>query len=85
MFIDCGLTFRTRSPELICEGKMVLLPMRSEEIGGAFSWKIWVLSTWVTQIVEQPENEELLLTPGRDLNVTDPTETDVFIVGAGSS
>lgn len=85
MFINCGLTFRTRLPELICVGKMVLLPMKSEEIGDAISWKIWVLSTWVEQIGQQPENEKLLLTPGRDLNVTDPMETDVFIVCAGSS
>lgn len=85
MFIDCSLSFRTRSPALICAGKMVLLPMKSEKNGNDVSWKILVLSTWVEQILQQPENEGLLSAPGRNLNVSDPIETDVFIVGAGTS
>ncbi|KAH9885738.1 hypothetical protein F4778DRAFT_774272 [Xylariomycetidae sp. FL2044] len=82
MFIDCAISFQTKSPALQCAGKLVLLPSRAS---GALSWKIWVLSTWVEQMVGHPENEKLLSLPGRDLSAIDTIETEVFIVGAGSS
>lgn len=83
MFIDCGLSFCTISPQLKCAGKMVLLPVR---IDGALTWKIWVLSSWVDQIVQHPEQETLLSSPGRDdLVHKKMIETDVFIIGGGSS
>ncbi|KAI1774513.1 hypothetical protein F4818DRAFT_418120 [Hypoxylon cercidicola] len=85
MFIDCGISFRTSSPALSCVGKMVLLPVRSEGAAGPVSWKIWVLSTWVENIVQQPEDEKLLSSPSRSLEGVDTVETDVFIVGAGTS
>ncbi|KAI0010778.1 hypothetical protein F4779DRAFT_576077 [Xylariaceae sp. FL0662B] len=85
MFIDCGISFRTSSPELNCMGKMVLLPVKSDTAGGSVSWKIWVLSTWVDNIVQHPEDEKLLLSPSRNLDGIDIVETDVFIVGAGTS
>lgn len=66
-------------------GKMVLLPVRSKGAAGPVSWKIWVLSTWVENIVQQPEDEKLLSSPGRSLEGVDTVETDVFIVGAGTS
>ncbi|KAK2611141.1 hypothetical protein N8I77_004516 [Diaporthe amygdali] len=47
--------------------------------------KIWVLSTWVNQIAEQPEDEKLLSYPGRDLDESKTIKTDVLIVGGGSS
>lgn len=64
-------------------GKMVLLPMRTTE--DKVSWKIWVFSTWVDQIAQHPEDEKLLPSAGRDLDDGDPIETDVVIVGAGTS
>lgn len=83
MFIDCGLSFSTISPKLNCAGKMVLLPVK---VDGALTWKIWVLSTWVDHITQHPEDETLLSHPGRgDLVGTQTIETDVFIIGAGSS
>lgn len=82
MFIDCGLSFRTSSPALSCAGKMVLLPMKAN---GAVTWKIWALSTWVDQIIRRPEDVTLLSSPGRDLDASDTIETDVVIIGAGTS
>lgn len=62
---------------------MVLLPIKIDE---ALTWKIWVFSTWVEQITQHPEDEKLLLSSGReDLADSKPIETDVFIIGAGSS
>jgi len=82
MFLDCGISFGTRSPALNCTGKMLLLPVQSE---GVVSWKMWVLSTWVEQLVQHPEDETLLLAPGRNLDGVEEVQTDVLIVGAGTS
>lgn len=82
MFIDCGLSFRTSSPALSCSGKMVLLPM---SVDGAVTWNIWVLSTWVDQMSRRPEDVTLLSSPGRDLEESEIIETDVFVLGAGTS
>lgn len=75
MFIDCSLAFRTSSPALSCAGKMVLLPVKSKTTDD-ISWKIWVLSTWIDHITHQPEDETLLLTPGRDLDFGETTYRD---------
>lgn len=64
-------------------GKMVLLPMKTTK--DKVSWKIWVLSTWVDHIVRHPEDESLLLSASRDLAGDVPIETDVFVIGAGTS
>lgn len=94
MFLDCEVTFRTTSPALDCVGKLVFLPaVRSDEGSPpTVSWKIWVLSTWIGNLVHQPEDETLLQHAGRpDLldeaeeGHSDKIETDVFIAGAGSS
>jgi hypothetical protein len=82
MFIDCGISFRTTSPALDCSGKLVLLPVKSE---GTVSWKIWVLSTWIEQLVQHPEDEAKLLAPGRKLDGVDTMESDVLVIGAGTS
>lgn len=83
MFIECGIEFRTVSPALNCTGKMILLPFKPAA-NGDLSWKIWVVSTWVESLVDQPEDESLLSSPERNLDV-DAIETDVIIVGAGTS
>ncbi|KAI9712011.1 MAG: hypothetical protein M1820_001719 [Bogoriella megaspora] len=82
MFIDCGISFSTQSPSLDCSGKMVLLPVKAD---GAVSWKIWILSTWIEKLVQHPEDEKLLLAPGRKFDDGGAIETDVLIVGAGTS
>ncbi|KAL9619563.1 MAG: hypothetical protein Q9160_005839 [Pyrenula sp. 1 TL-2023] len=76
--------FTVMSP-VMCMGKMILLPVKSDGSNGAVCWKIWVLSTWVEKLVNQPEDEKLLLEPGRQLNDVDIIETQVCIVGGGSS
>ncbi|KAI1098962.1 hypothetical protein F4804DRAFT_345895 [Jackrogersella minutella] len=72
MFIDCGISFTTISPALSCMGKMVLLP-------------VWILSTWVENLVQQLEDVNLLSSPSRNIDDLSTVETDVFIIGAGSS
>jgi hypothetical protein len=85
MFIDCGLAFRTSSPSLSCLGRLALLPARSEQ-SGEIGWKIWVLSTWVDQITQHPEDVSLLSIPGnKDMEASETIETEVVIIGAGSS
>ncbi|KAF1970017.1 FAD/NAD(P)-binding domain-containing protein [Bimuria novae-zelandiae CBS 107.79] len=81
MFIDYGISFQTSSPALACAGKMVLLPVKE---GDQVAWKIWVLSTWVEDLIEYTEKEELLSLPGRSLNGNNPIKSDVLIVGAGT-
>jgi hypothetical protein len=85
MFIDCGISFQTSFPALNCAGKMILLPIKDDKREDLVTWKIWVLSTWVENLVQYPEKPELLLMPGTDLNGVTTIETDVFIVGAGTS
>jgi hypothetical protein len=85
MFIDCDVSFSTSTPALDCGGKMILLPVRSDADDGPVLWKIWILSTWVENLAKHPESDALLTSPGRKLDGVDPIETDVFIVGGGSS
>ncbi|KAI1503001.1 hypothetical protein F5X99DRAFT_426586 [Biscogniauxia marginata] len=85
MFIDCGISFRTSSPALSCMGKIVLLPVNNDTTVESVSWKIWVLSTWVENIVQHPEDETLLLSPCRNLDSIYTIKTNIFIVGTGTS
>jgi hypothetical protein len=66
-------------------GRMIHLPVKSDGDKISVCWKIWVLSTWVENLAQFPENEALLLAPGRDLTGVETIETDVCIVGAGSA
>ncbi|OTB12181.1 hypothetical protein K445DRAFT_77133 [Daldinia sp. EC12] len=85
IFIDCGILFRTTSPALSCIGKMLLLPVIDNAATGSISWKVWTLSAWVENIVQHPEDEARLMSPSKSLDGLDTVETDVFILGAGSS
>jgi hypothetical protein len=51
----------------------------------AISWKIWILGTWMQDLVFKPEDEALFLAPRRDLSDLEQFETDVFIIGGGNS
>jgi hypothetical protein len=82
MFIDCGISFHTISPSLRCAGRMVLLPVNTD---GDETWKVWVVSTWVEDLAQYPENRELLRLPGKCLNEQDIVATDVLVIGAGTS
>lgn len=48
-------------------------------------WKIWVLSTTLETLDVQPENEDLLMSPTRQLGCGNDLQTDVFIIGGGNS
>jgi hypothetical protein len=82
MFIDCGISFHTISPSLRCAGKIVLLPVN---VDGDVTWKVWVVSTWVEDLNQYPENRELLRMPGKCFNEHDIVATDVLVIGAGTS
>ncbi len=82
MFIDCEISFRMKSPSIDCMGKIILLPVKIDEI---VHWKIWILTTWAEQLTQNPEDKKLLLAPGRDLDGSNSIETDVLILGGGSS
>ena len=47
-------------------------------------WKIWILSTSLENLDLQPEDEQLLQSPARQLEHGD-FDTDVFIVGGGNA
>ncbi|KAI1383771.1 FAD/NAD(P)-binding domain-containing protein [Hypoxylon trugodes] len=86
-FIDCRVTFKTTAPAATCSGRLILLPIKVEgrpdkEI---LSWKIWILSTWIDNLDVQAEDENLLRSPGRNLDDLTTIETDVLIVGGGNS
>ncbi|KAF7588254.1 hypothetical protein BBP40_005976 [Aspergillus hancockii] len=81
-FIDCGIAFRTESPGAICKGNVMLLPVKDNE---TIEWKIWVLSTMLESLDVQPEDEALLLSPGRQFDSLESFETDVFIIGGGNA
>lgn len=83
MFINCEIVFRTISPALDCSGKAIILPSK-DATSGKVLWKIWILSTWIESLVGCPEDESLLQSPGQDLDV-DALDTDVLIIGAGTS
>ncbi|KAI1870369.1 uncharacterized protein JN550_005297 [Neoarthrinium moseri] len=86
-FIDCGFTFRTRSPAAACRGNLRLLPSKIKTENGSETviWKIWILSTWIENLTIQPEDEALLESPKRDLLGLTSFETDVFILGGGNA
>lgn len=88
--IACPFSFRTREPGARCSGRVMLLPSEAEgsetSIGKPVAWKIWVLCTWIEQLDLQPEDVELLRSPGRaQLDSSQTIETDVLIVGGGNT
>jgi hypothetical protein len=85
MFIECEISFRTIAPSLDCMGKLILLPALSDKSIADVSWKIWVLSTWVESIPHCLERKSLLHIPSRIIKGVDAIETDMVIIGAGSS
>jgi hypothetical protein len=84
-FIDCPIVFRTESPGASCRGKILFLPVKTEQDGHeTLEWKIWVLSTRLEALDIQAEDETLLETAPRQLDDLD-LETEVFIVGGGNA
>ncbi|OGM45374.1 hypothetical protein ABOM_005627 [Aspergillus bombycis] len=85
-FIDCPLTFRAEAPAATCNGKMLLLPTRTEPENEqtAIRWMIWISSTRLTSLDVQPEDESLLQLLSRQFDNLEDFETDVFIMGGGN-
>ncbi|OKP13368.1 hypothetical protein PENSUB_970 [Penicillium subrubescens] len=79
-FIDCPISLRTELPAATCKGKMLLLPAQVDpkNESSAIQWKIWILSTRVVSLDVQTENEDLLQSPGRQLEDLIDFETDVW-------
>lgn len=77
--------FRTESPGATCRGKILFLPVKTEQGGNeTLEWKIWVLNTRLETLDVQAEDETLLQAAPRqfdDLNL----ETEVFIIGGGNA
>ncbi|KAI1339768.1 hypothetical protein F5Y15DRAFT_407096 [Xylariaceae sp. FL0016] len=80
--IECSFTFRTKTPAATCRGRLQLLPI---QLNGALSWKVWVLSTWLKDFDNHPENEALLREPSKSIDGLGEVETEVLIIGAGNA
>ncbi|KAF2445316.1 FAD/NAD(P)-binding domain-containing protein [Karstenula rhodostoma CBS 690.94] len=63
------------------EGKFELANDPSFAVMGPFM----VLSTWVEDLIQYPENKQLLSLPGKDLSGDEVVTTDVLVIGAGAS
>lgn len=52
---------------------------------GYINWKIWSMTTWLSDFEDHPEDESLLRLPSSaiadDINIT----TDVLIIGGGNA
>ncbi|KAK5655582.1 hypothetical protein OQA88_5513 [Cercophora sp. LCS_1] len=81
-WIDCNFTFKTASPAASATGRLLLLPHSND---GSLEWKIWIISTWLSDLDMHPQDETLLRSPGRNLDNHDEIETDVLIIGGGNS
>lgn len=77
----------TSSPAATCRGRMTLLPVKTKLGDGTekLTWKLWILSTILDNLVEHPEDEALLKSPGRRLEGLNAFETEVFIIGGGNA
>jgi hypothetical protein len=66
---------------------MLLLPVQVDpkNESSAIQWKIWILSTRAVSLDVQNEDEDLLQSPGRQLEDLIDFETDVFIIGGGNA
>lgn len=83
-FIDCAFSFKTKSPAAQCTARMMLLPVKTDD--GPLEWKIWILSTSLSDLDIHPENESLLTASGRNLStLPSDLETEVLIIGGGNA
>ncbi|KAB5531374.1 hypothetical protein GE09DRAFT_973608 [Coniochaeta sp. 2T2.1] len=81
-FIDLSFTFKTASPAAKCSGRILPLPVNTDE---TLTWKIWILSTSLDSLDIQHEDQALLKALGKTLGKCDSADTDVFIVGGGNA
>ncbi|RSL82867.1 hypothetical protein CEP51_004883 [Fusarium floridanum] len=82
-FIDASISFETKSPGAWCSGRILLLPVKTDD--NALEWKIWILSTKLENLDVHLEDESLLEIPGRQVDNLDHFDTDVFIIGGGNA
>ncbi|KAK3897970.1 hypothetical protein C8A05DRAFT_38453 [Staphylotrichum tortipilum] len=81
-FIDCSISFKTTKPAVRGTGKIALVPIKD---GEKVEYKIWVLSTWINDLEEHPENPALLQSPSTTPAGVEQFETDVLIMGGGNA
>ncbi|KAK2598827.1 hypothetical protein N8I77_012212 [Diaporthe amygdali] len=82
-WIQGSFTFETASPKAKGEGSVQLFPELGSD--GQISWKLWILTTWLEDYADWPENTRLLTAPGRNLQDVEHIDTDVLIVGGGNA
>lgn len=63
---------------------LVLVPEVENEKGKPWVPKIWVMSTWLLELQDFPQMEELLRGAPKPLNDASEITTDVLIIGAGN-
>ncbi|KZL72461.1 flavin-containing monooxygenase [Colletotrichum tofieldiae] len=82
-WLDCSFSFKTALPKALCQGRMMLVPSVQE--AEHCQWKIWSLSTWLTEWEEHPEDEALLRVSSAPITESDCISTDVLVIGGGNA
>ncbi|KAK1712102.1 hypothetical protein BDP67DRAFT_566490 [Colletotrichum lupini] len=81
-WLDCEFSFMTGSPKASCRGKMMLIP--SGRDSGDNEWKIWSMSTYLSEYEDFPEDEGLLRVPSTPVTDASHISTSVLVVGGGN-
>ncbi|KAI8168841.1 hypothetical protein KHU50_006120 [Colletotrichum sp. SAR 10_65] len=79
-WVDCSFYFSTESPRAQCRGKLMIIPD-----GADGEWRIWSMSTWLTNFEDHMEDETLLRQPSIPLPVDTDFQTDVLVIGGGNA
>ncbi|KAF4886350.1 putative indole-3-pyruvate monooxygenase YUCCA3 [Colletotrichum fructicola] len=79
-WVDCSFYFSTESPKARCRGKLMLIPD-----GADGEWRIWSMSTWLTNFEDHLEDETLLRHPSIPLPAETDFRTDVLVIGGGNA
>ncbi|KAJ0335740.1 hypothetical protein COL922a_008812 [Colletotrichum nupharicola] len=79
-WVDCSFYFSTESPRARCRGKLMLIPD-----GADGEWRIWSMSTWLTNFEDHLEDETLLRQPSIPLPAETDFRIDVLVIGGGNA
>ncbi|KAI0597726.1 hypothetical protein F4775DRAFT_558367 [Biscogniauxia sp. FL1348] len=82
-WLACRFTFRTRKPLGSCCGKLMILPQTNPN--GSTDWKIWILGTWLQDLMEFPQDRTLLDMPLPNQETNNHIKTSALIIGGGNS
>ncbi|KXH33811.1 hypothetical protein CSIM01_12064 [Colletotrichum simmondsii] len=81
-WLDCEFGFMTGSPKTLCRGKMMLIPGSRDSVDN--EWKIWSMSTYLSEYADFPEDEGLLRVPSTPVTDDSHISTSVLVVGGGN-